>query len=73
MRRREFVTLVGSAIVWPLAVDAQQPDRIRRVGVLINAASDDPVAQARVATFLQGLRQLGWTDGRNVRIDPLGQ
>jgi putative ABC transport system substrate-binding protein len=69
MRRREFVTLVGSAIVWPFAADAQQPDRIRRVGVLISSASDDPVAQARVATFVQGLRQLGWTDGRNVRID----
>jgi putative ABC transport system substrate-binding protein len=69
MRRREFVTLVGRAIVWPFAADAQQPDRIRRVGVLISSASDDPVAQARVATFVQGLRQLGWTDGRNVRID----
>jgi putative ABC transport system substrate-binding protein len=69
MRRREFVTLVGSAIVWPFAADAQQPDRMRRIGVLISSASDDPVAQARVATFVQGLRQLGWTDGGNVRID----
>jgi ABC-type uncharacterized transport system substrate-binding protein len=72
MRRREFIGLVGGAVAArPLGVSAQQPDRMRRIGVLISSASDDPVAQARVATFLQGLRQLGWTDGRTVRIDTL--
>jgi putative ABC transport system substrate-binding protein len=70
MRRRDFIKgIVGSAATWPLAARAQQPDPMRRIGVLISTASDDPVGQARVATFLQGLRQLGWTDGRNMRID----
>jgi len=70
MRRRDFIKVIaGSLADWPLAVRAQQPDQMRRIGVLISTASDDPVGQARVATFLQGLRQLGWTDGRNMRID----
>jgi putative ABC transport system substrate-binding protein len=68
MRRREFITLLGGAATWPLAVRAQQTDRMRRVGVMIGAASDDSIGQARIAAFTEGLRQLGWTD-RNVRID----
>jgi putative ABC transport system substrate-binding protein len=70
MRRREFITLLcGSAAAWPLAVGAQQPERMRRIGVLLAAAADDAEFQARIGAFLQGLQQLGWTDGRNVRID----
>jgi putative tryptophan/tyrosine transport system substrate-binding protein len=70
MKRREFIMLIGDAVaVWPLAARAQQPERIRRIGVLTGLAADDPDAQARYAAFLQGLQQLGWTDGRNVRID----
>jgi len=69
LRRREFVTLLGSAAAWPLAARAQQSDRMRRIGVLTNVAADDPVGQARVAALLQGLQQLGWNDSRNVRID----
>src|SRR6516225_2398985 len=70
MRRRAFVVgITGSAFAWPLAVRAQQSERIRRVGVLHTPAADDSEGQARSAAFLQGLQQLGWTDGRNVRID----
>ena len=70
MRRREFITLLGgAAVAWPRAAYAQQADRMRRVGVLLNRAADDPEEQARVAVFLQPLQELGWTDGRNVRID----
>ena len=70
MRRREFITLLGgAAAAWPLAARAQQAERMRRIGVLMNVAADDPEGQARIAAFLQGLQQLGWTDGRNVRID----
>ena len=70
IRRREFITLLGgAAAAWPLAARAQQPERMRRIGVLMNLAADDPEGQARIAAFLQGLQQLGWTDGRNVRID----
>ena len=68
MKRREFITLLGGAAAWPLAARAQQSDR-RRIGVLVQFGEDHPVAQARVAAFLQGLQQLGWIDGRNVRID----
>jgi putative ABC transport system substrate-binding protein len=69
MKRREFITLLGSAAVaWPLAARAQQ-DRMRRIGVLMHLAADDPEGQARHATFLQGLQQSGWSAGRNVRID----
>ena len=70
MRRREFITaLGGAAAAWPLAARAQQPERVRRIGVLTGTAADDPDAQARQAAFVQGLQQLGWTDGHNVRID----
>jgi putative ABC transport system substrate-binding protein len=70
MRRREFLTLLGgAAVAWPRAAYAQQADRMRRVGVLLNRAADDPEEQARVAAFLQQLQELGWTDGRNVRVD----
>jgi putative tryptophan/tyrosine transport system substrate-binding protein len=69
MRRREFVTLLGGAAAWPLAARAQQPDPIRRIGVLLPYTASDPQAQARYAAFLQGLQQLGWTVGKNVQID----
>jgi putative tryptophan/tyrosine transport system substrate-binding protein len=70
MRRREFITHFGvAALAGPRAARAQQPDRVRRVGVLMSRAAGDPEEQARFAGFLQGLQKLGWTDGRNVRID----
>jgi ABC-type uncharacterized transport system substrate-binding protein len=69
VRRRTFITLLGGAAAWPLAVRAQQGERMRRVGVLMPAASDDVDFQARVGAFLQGLAQSGWTIGRNVRIE----
>jgi putative tryptophan/tyrosine transport system substrate-binding protein len=69
MRRREFITLLGSSATWPLAARAQQGERMRRIGVLWASAADDSEYQGRMAAFLQGLAQLGWTDGRNVRID----
>jgi putative ABC transport system substrate-binding protein len=69
VKRREFITLLGGAAAWPLAADAQEPQRMRRIGVLMNAAAADPEGRARLAAFLQELQQLGWTDGRNVRID----
>jgi putative ABC transport system substrate-binding protein len=70
MRRRDFMTLVGSAAAaWPLAARAQPAPKMRRVGVLLPATSDDPVFQDRVGAFLQELALLGWTIGRNVRID----
>jgi putative tryptophan/tyrosine transport system substrate-binding protein len=69
MKRRDFVTLLGGATVaWPLAARAQQPDRVRRVGVLVGA-ENDPATQARVAAFRQGLAALGWIEGRNVHVD----
>ncbi len=70
MRRREFITFVGSAAAaWPLAARAQQAARMRRIGILLNASSDDPQYQAWVGAFLQELALLGWAIGRNVRID----
>jgi putative ABC transport system substrate-binding protein len=70
VRRREFITLLGgAAAAWPLAARAQQGERMRRIGVLVNLTADDPESQARIAAFRQGLQELGWTDGRNVRID----
>jgi putative ABC transport system substrate-binding protein len=67
--RREFITLLGGAAAWPPAAHAQQPDRMRRIGVLMNLAADDPETLARIGAFLRGLQELGWTDGRNVRVD----
>jgi putative tryptophan/tyrosine transport system substrate-binding protein len=67
MKRREFIILLGSAAAWPVAAGAQQPDRVRRVGVLMGI-SDDPEGQARVAVFRQALAALGWTEGRNVQF-----
>jgi putative ABC transport system substrate-binding protein len=67
--RRELITFLGGAAAWPLAARAQQGDRVRRIGVLMPAAADDPESLARVGAFLQGLQELGWTDGRNVRIE----
>jgi putative ABC transport system substrate-binding protein len=61
--------LGGAAAAWPLAARAQQADRVRRIGMLMSTAADDPDGQARIAAFLDGLQQLGWTDGRNVKID----
>jgi putative tryptophan/tyrosine transport system substrate-binding protein len=70
MRRREFILALGGvAAAWPRAARAQQPERVRRIGVLMNVAAADPEGQAQVAAFLQALRQLGWDEGRNVRID----
>jgi putative tryptophan/tyrosine transport system substrate-binding protein len=69
LRRREFITLVGGAVPWPFAARGQQPDKMRRVGILMPWTVDDPVAKARVAAFQQMLQQLGWTEGRNIRID----
>jgi putative ABC transport system substrate-binding protein len=69
MRRREFIVVLGAAVAWPLAAHAQQPEQMRRIGVLMNAAADDPEDQAEVAAFQQVLQQLGWSDGRNVRFD----
>ena len=72
LKRREFITLLGGAAVpelWPRSVGAQQRDRVRRVGVLMGLAADDPEAQARLAAFAQGLQQSGWTIGQNVRVD----
>ena len=67
--RRAFITLIGGAAAWPLAARAQQRGRMRRIGVLMNLASDDAEGQARLAAFHQGLQQLGWTVGGNMQID----
>ena len=77
MRRREFITLLGGGVAaaWPLAAHAQQREQMRRIGVLMNLGSDDAEGLARNAAFLQGLQELGWTVGRNVRrtfAGPLG-
>jgi putative ABC transport system substrate-binding protein len=69
MRRREFITLLSGAAACPLVARAQQGERMRRIGVLMNLAADDPQGQARLAAFQQALQQLGWSDGRNVRFD----
>jgi len=67
--RRQFIGLLGGAAAWPLAAHAQQSERMRRIGVLMNRAADDPQGQARLSAFQQALQQLGWIDGRNARID----
>ena len=69
MRRREFISLVAGSAAWPLAARAQQPIGMRRIGVLTAYSESDPEAQARVGAFLEGLQKLGWTEGRNIRID----
>ena len=69
MKRREFITLLGGAAAWPIVATAQQGKRMRRVGVLMPYAANDPQAHARNAAFLQGLQQLAWTVGNNVEID----
>jgi putative ABC transport system substrate-binding protein len=70
MKRREFITLFGGAVAtWPVAARAQQDDQIRRIGAIIGFAKNDPEVQSYVNAFDQGLKELGWIDGRNVRID----
>jgi putative ABC transport system substrate-binding protein len=70
VKRREFISVIGgAAAAWPLAARAQQGERVRRIGVLMNMAADDPESQARLSAFVQGLQEFGWTVGRNLRID----
>jgi putative ABC transport system substrate-binding protein len=68
MKRREFIAGIGSAAAWTVAARAQQGDRVRRIGVLTTADESDPVLKARISAFIQTFADLGWTDGRNVRI-----
>ena len=68
-RRREFITLLGGVAVWPLAARAQQAERVRRIGVLMPLAADDPEGQSRITAFAQGLQEFGWSEGRNVSIE----
>jgi putative ABC transport system substrate-binding protein len=69
MKRRDFIAALGSTAAWPLTARAQERERMRRIGIFLPAAADDPEMQTRVGAFLQALAQLGWTIGRNVRID----
>src|SRR5579859_3911050 len=69
MKRRKLISLFGGALAWPLTAGAQQGERMRRIGVLINRAADDPEGQARLAAFKQALQQLGWNEGHNAQID----
>src|SRR5262249_8296783 len=69
MKRREFITLIRGPAAGPLVAQAQQPERMRRVGVLMHTAADEPEAQARLAAFLQGLQETGWEVSRNIRVD----
>jgi ABC-type uncharacterized transport system substrate-binding protein len=70
MRRRDFIRAISGAVAaWPIAARAQQPERVRRIGVLMSGVAEDPELKARIAAFQQALREFGWTDGRNVRID----
>src|SRR6266700_5569239 len=70
MKRREFIALVGgAAAAWPLAARAQQPERMRRIGVLMAMPENDPEYQTFVAAFREGLHKRGWAEGRNIRID----
>src|SRR5215470_3690414 len=70
MRRREFIVGLGSAAAWPFAARAQQGDSVRRIGVLSTLDENDPLAKSQLSAFTRALADLGWTDGRNVRIDP---
>jgi hypothetical protein len=73
MKRREFITLVGSAAAaWPQVALAQQAEQMRRIGVLMPIAADDPEVPLRIAAFTQGLQEFGWVDGRNVRVEYRG-
>src|SRR5262245_19038838 len=70
VKRRDFITLVGgAAATWPVAARAQQSEQMRRIGVVAYWPAEDPEGQARLAAFAQALKQLGWSDGRNLRID----
>src|SRR5260370_28645321 len=69
LKRREFITLIGGAATWPLVARAQQPDRVRRIGVLMGRAESDQEGQSYAAAFLRGLAALGWMPGRNLKID----
>ena len=69
MKRRTFIAGLGSAAAWPAVARAQQGERVRRIGVLMQLDENDPLAKARISAFIQALTDLGWTDGRNVRID----
>src|SRR5262249_52376349 len=69
MKRREFITLLGGAVAWPLAARAQQPGRLRRIGVLMSWDESDPEIKTFLSAFMQGLAELGWTDGGNVRTE----
>jgi putative ABC transport system substrate-binding protein len=69
VKRREFITLLGGTAAWPLAARAQQPERRRKIAVLMPFAADELESLARIGAFLQGLQALGWTEGRNVRIE----
>ena len=69
MRRRQFITLLGGAVAWPLAAHAQENERVRRIGVLMPFGKDNPEGQARTAAFLQELQKLGWTESRNLQIE----
>ena len=69
MRRRAFIAALGGAAAWPIVARAQQPGRMRRIGVLMGGAENDPNGQAATVAFRQGLQKKGWTDGQNIRID----
>src|SRR4029077_15015609 len=70
MKRRDFISLLGSAVAaWPLAARAQQPERVRRIGVLVGLAENDPEMKERLVALRQGLEKFGWAEGSNLRID----
>ncbi len=69
MKRRDFIAALGGAAAWPIVARAQQAERVRRIGILLPAAANDPQYQTRIDAFLQGLQQLGWSIGRNLRVD----
>jgi len=73
MKRRDFIALFGGAVAWPLAARAQQGERVRRIGVLIPGDENGPLRKTGVSAFIQALAGLGWTDGRNLRMDLRGR